>query len=375
MNNIEKVKYIVELKALTASLEHGSLSLFETAQTKKRLQDICALFDEPIFQQYLPKGFVKNEVKIVASHLAQLGVTNPKISTQKADPLPQTTQKNTQNVIVEESQTTHNPTLKNDLAENKVNHSVNLNVEEPVLLEAPIQQTTPKLQHVRLNDIDFPVTPIRINDAESSLYCLPTQENSRSIILINALNIGNLIDRPIFMAEETTSIGNFTQYIIYMGAEDEIEAIHSLKLYSQNLSREFSAIRQLKWQDLKDALNSDESLFKTYTSSNIIVWQKDSYFPFIPQSLVSNRKFILFEEDEAHAETPLLFLEERGKIRLICGKNRLMLNEQELAYPYVTFTRQQGLNWQKIQEIIASLTQPIATLDLLNALNSHIKNA
>ena len=51
-----------------------------------------------------------------------------------------------------------------------------------------------------------------------------------------------------------------------------------------------------------------------------------------------------------------------------------MLNEQELAYPYVTFTRQQGLNWQKIQEIIASLTQPIVTLDLLNALNKHIKN-
>ena len=374
MNNIEKVKYIVELKALTASLEHGSLSLFETAQAKKRLQDICVLFDEPIFQQYLPKDFVKNEVKIVESHLTQYGVIAPQISEQKMSLPPQATQENTQNLLVDKPSITLEPALENTLKNNKLNHSVDLKTEETILLTTPIQPTIPKLNHIQIDEIEFPVSPVRINDVESSLYHLPVQENSRSIVLINALNVESLINRPIFMAEETTNSGNFTQYILYMGAEDEMEAIRSLKSYSQSLSREFSAIRQLKWQDLKDRLNDYEALFQAYISSNKIVWQKDGYFPFIPQSLVSNRKFILFEEDEAHIETPLLFLEERGKIRLVCGKNRLMLSAQELAYPYVTFTRQQGLNWQKIQEIITSLTQPIVTLDLLNALNKHIKN-
>ncbi len=67
MNNIEKTKYIEELKELTANLEHGSLSLFETAQAKKRIQDICTLFDEPIFQKNLPQNAIKNEVKIIES--------------------------------------------------------------------------------------------------------------------------------------------------------------------------------------------------------------------------------------------------------------------------------------------------------------------
>ena len=90
--------------------------------------------------------------------------------------------------------------------------------------------------------------------------------------------------------------------------------------------------------------------------------------------MVTNRKFILFDEAEAQIETPVIFLEERGKIRLICGKKRLLLDEHEISYPYVTLTRQQGLNWQIIQETIASLTQPVITLDLLNALNVRIEN-
>ena len=343
MNNIEKTKYIEELKELTTSLEHGSLSLFETAQAKKRIQDICTLFDEPIFQKYLPQNAIKNEVKVIESTLSQRGTHNYTLAVQelkKPEPEPP----------IEESK---------PLTTDEALQPENLQQETPILSDIPpIQTATPKLENVNIDGTNYSVKPI----------------HSNNIVLINEANIENLINHPIFMAEETTDTRSFTQYIIYMGAESEIEAIASLKTYSQNLSCEISAIRQLKWQDLKNALNSNDTLFKAYISSNTIVWQQSQYLSFIPKNLVSNKKLIFFEEDEAQINTPLLFLEERGKIRLICGTNRLLLNEQDAAYPFITFTRQQGLNWQMIQEIITSLPQPIVTLDLLNALQKKIEN-
>ena len=384
MNNIEKVKYILELKELTRSLEFGSLTLFETAQAKKRIQDIFALFDEPIFQKYLPQNAIKNEVKIIHPTPTQRGIHNYTLASQKfnkPEPKPQ----------IEDSKplTTDKALLKDDVIledsakeeETEVNNSEalqpeNLQHETPILSDIPpIQTATPKLENVNIDGTNYSAKPVLLKDNETSLYEFSISELPNHIVLINEANIESLMHRPIFIAEEISNTGSFTQYIMYMGAENEIEAIESLKAYSQNLSCEISAIRQLIWQNLKDALNSNDTLFKAYISSNTIIWQQSQYFPFIPKNLVSNRKFIFFEEDEAQTSTPLLFLEERGKIRLICGKNRLLLNEQEVAFPYTTFTRQQGLNWQKIQEIIASLNQPIATLDLLNALNKHIKNS
>ena len=360
MNNIEKTKYIEELKELTTSLEHGSLSLFETAQAKKRIQDICTLFDEPIFQKYLPQNAIKNEVKVIESTLSQRGTHNYTLAVQelkKPEPEPP----------IEESK---------PLTTDEALQPENLQQETPILSDIPpIQTATPKLENVNIDGTNYSAKPVLLKDNETSLYEFSISELPNHIVLINEANIESLMHRPIFIAEEISNTGSFTQYIMYMGAENEIEAIESLKAYSQNLSCEISAIRQLIWQNLKDALNSNDTLFKAYISSNTIIWQQSQYFPFIPKNLVSNRKFIFFEEDEAQTSTPLLFLEERGKIRLICGKNRLLLNEQEVAFPYTTFTRQQGLNWQKIQEIIASLNQPIATLDLLNALNKHIKNS
>ncbi len=359
MNNIEKTKYIEELKELTTSLEHGSLSLFETAQAKKRIQDICTLFDEPIFQKYLPQNAIKNEVKIIESTLSQRGTHNYTLAIQelkKPEPEPP----------IEESK---------PLTTDEALQPENLQQETPILSDIPpIQTATPKLENVNIDGTNYSVKPILLKNNETSLYEFSISEHSNNIVLINEANIESLINHPIFMAEETTDTRSFTQYIIYMGAESEIEAIASLKTYSQNLSCEISAIRQLKWQDLKNALNSNDTLFKAYISSNTIVWQQSQYLSFIPKNLVSNRKFIFFEEDEAQINTPLLFLEERGKIRLICGTNRLLLNEQDLAYPFITFTRQQGLNWQMIQEIITSLPQPIVTLDLLNALQKKIEN-
>lgn len=383
MNNIDKVKLIQELHDLIARLEHGSLSLFETVQTKKRIQDICIRFDEPIFQKYLPQNFVENEIKILSSDFTQRGSTtvqnqikNPPKSAVKTVPSPLVSNVSEQSKTLEldDSLTITQPITKHT-HEKSEDSFPELTTETKALTEIlASNHSLTQLNQISIDGVDFPVTPVTLNNIQPSIYHLPVQTNSSSIILVNIADIENLIHRPIFMAEETTNIGSFTQYIIYMGAENEIEAIRLLTDYCSNSARKLSAIRTLKWQDLKDALAQNEALFKAYVSSTSIIFQEDNYFPFIPKSMVTNRKFILFDEAEAQIETPVIFLEERGKIRLICGKKRLLLDEHEISYPYVTLTRQQGLNWQIIQETIASLTQPVITLDLLNALNARIEN-
>lgn len=383
MNNIDKVKLIQELHDLTARLEHGSLSLFETAQTKKRIQDICIRFDEPIFQKYLPQNFVENEIKILSSDFTQRGSTTVQnqIKTQpksavKTVPSPLVSNVSEQSKTLElDNSLTVPQSVSKHIHEKPEDDSPELTTKTKALTEIlASNHSLTQLNQISIDGVDFPVTPVTLNNIQPSIYHLPVQANSSSIILVNTVDIENLIHRPIFMAEETTNTGSFTQYIIYMGAENEIEAIRLLTDYCSNSARKLSAIRTLKWQDLKDALTQNEALFKTYISSTSIIFQKDDSFPFIPKSMVTNRKFILFDEAEAQIETPVIFLEERGKIRLICGNNRLTLDTNETAYPYITFARQQGLNWQIIQETIASLTQPVVTLDLLNALNVRIEN-
>ena len=53
MNALEKALLIKELDQLTLDLEHRTLSLYEIARAKKRIKDIFALCDEPIFQKQL----------------------------------------------------------------------------------------------------------------------------------------------------------------------------------------------------------------------------------------------------------------------------------------------------------------------------------
>ncbi|WP_312308651.1 hypothetical protein [Acinetobacter variabilis] len=53
MNALEKAKLIKELNELGQQLEHKSLSLYEAAKTKKRLQDIFHLCDEPVFKNQI----------------------------------------------------------------------------------------------------------------------------------------------------------------------------------------------------------------------------------------------------------------------------------------------------------------------------------
>jgi hypothetical protein len=64
----------------------------------------------------------------------------------------------------------------------------------------------------------------------------------------------------------------------------------------------------------------------------------------------------------------LLLLQERQKIRLIHGQKRMALLRTEQTFPYLILHRQQGLNWQSIQNVIQKLPQPIDVISLYQAL-------
>ena len=409
MKNIDKALLIKELRELTLSLEHRSLTLFETAKTQKRIRDIFTLCNDPIFQQYLPKDFVPVEQKPNHPKIENDLVKYPSVQNRKQimpsenDTELLTTESEAENLPIAEQQDT-------EIQDNAVPPSVSENTEksEPKPKTAPQikavkkekstqvainkpevaptiatsnQVNTPEIAvtnednlNVRLNGEEFKLDVIiNLDDTRSKLYRIHTQNSSKETktceILLNNPNIEPLLDRPIFIAEQLDEKGKFNQYLIFLGTKDPSIAIQSLQTYSKQNRCDISAIREFTWSNIQNHIFNFEKLFEVYVSNNNITWQKPNAFAFIPKNLISSQKFIQFDEAEASVDTPIILLKERQKIRLICGKKRLDLFDEELAYPYVLFDRQQGLNWQTIQETVSSLSQPVVSLTLLDALN------
>ena len=80
---------------------------------------------------------------------------------------------------------------------------------------------------------------------------------------------------------------------------------------------------------------------------------------FIPASMILPQRFIPFEESEANLETPLLLMKERQKYRVVHGEKRLQPSPDELGYPCILFSRNDGVTWQLFREIVETLPQPI----------------
>ena len=71
MKAIEKALLIKELHQLIDGLEHQHLSFFEIARSKKRIREIFALCDEPIFQKQLKAYKALTQPQATAEHLIQ----------------------------------------------------------------------------------------------------------------------------------------------------------------------------------------------------------------------------------------------------------------------------------------------------------------
>jgi hypothetical protein len=390
MKNIDKALLIKELKELSQSLEHQTLSMFETARAKSRILEIISLFNEPIFQKYLPQNLENAEAKAINANVLHRGLKSEALEDIPNTPIQVPSVESSiatlhVNDNVEISPiSTESVTIKSDDQTLEPNSHQTIDLEESSSFEPtqneteqdnnpPITENLITSINVVLGEKEFVASPVPLNSSKE-IFNLPTVDTSSSIILVHGSSLDRLISLPIFMAEEVTPQGEFTQYVIYFGEENPIHATKLLEEYSSLSRRKIASIRELSWQDLNDCLFNDEALYTSFVASKNMIWEKPNYFPFIPQHLVKNQKFILFDEAEAEFSTPVLLLQERQRVRLICGKNRIALSKTDKAFPFVLFERQQGLSWQLIQEIISKLPQPIVTLDLLKELNKASKN-
>ena len=190
--------------------------------------------------------------------------------------------------------------------------------------------------------------------------------------LIHSDQLDHWLDYPIYLAEQTQQHGEFIKYLALFGADSPTEAIRLSQQFAQSCQHQVAAIREIEWDQLQGHMHDAFSIFQLYTQQAKLVWHIEDYHPFILADLLNSRKFIQFEESSADANTPILVLKERQKIRVIHGQKRVELSRTEIAYPCLVLDRQHGISWQLIQNTISTLPEPITVFQLFDSIQKQL---
>ena len=365
MNNLEKIQYIKELRELSLSLEHQALTLFEIAKTKKRIQDICYLFQDQGFEKFLPDDLAQHAIKVTAAGPMQIPEAFYQLSDIQTDDL-------TSSAITIENESQLTATSLTTAEEQDLNAS-----EEPhhfseiaSALTTPISSTVQKdrLTSVQIEELIYEVQTIDVFK-DLALYQFSNLQTPSCVIIFHEQDAENLQSCPIYLTEQYDEVGHFQHYLAYFSSSPITKTLEHLEKLKTLHQLKISTVRKTVWSNFEKAMKNNEQLFHCFSQALNIDCQFDSMISFIPRSLINGQKFILFEEADCNADTPIVFLEEREKNRLICGEHRLLLDENEEFIPFITYQRQQGLSWKIIQETIAELPHPIVSSDLIHALN------
>ena len=217
----------------------------------------------------------------------------------------------------------------------------------------------PEARQQRLYALELPGAPEIAQHADMLLHCS---------------ELDSWQSRPAYIAEQVNPQGRFIKHLVLLGAVDAMQAVRMARLFSSQFQHDIAALKEIGWEPLSACLTHADALFKCSNEQAEAVWQAEGYHPFIPAHFIHTRKFIQFAEQPASSGTPLLLLEERQKIRVIHGENRLALSRTEQAYPHLLLHRRHGLSWQMIQSIIAGLAQPVDVMELHEAIQQHISN-
>lgn len=255
--------------------------------------------------------------------------------------------------------------------------SVTLTAQENNLAEKLAKNSVP--QTLALKQYIAHIQPLDdANKPEQALYrleILDAPEISQHVdLLLYGPNVQHWQQLPIYLAEQINSQGRFIKYLVLLGTENQMQAIRLIHLFTDPYQHQPSAIKEIFWHHLQDSFTHLETLFDSYSQKATLIWNIDSYTPFIPIQLIQAQKFIQFEESPADIQTPLLLLKERHKIRLIHGQNRLNLSRTESAYPYLLLDRHQGVSWQLIQTILTQLASPIDCHQLYEAIEKYLSD-
>lgn len=232
-------------------------------------------------------------------------------------------------------------------------------------------------QSILLGHIRCEVEPLFIHqDIQEALYRLHpevTCSTTHLDLFMNHVPQNNVLNYPIYFAEQVDQQGFFVRYLVLFGAQSDIQATRLAHLLSTEYNYKIMALARTRWENIKAQLFDIETLFQNDHTHTTPIWQHATYLPFIPKHCIDTHKFIQFTEIHAQSHTPLLLLKERQKIRVIHGENRLKLNSKESAYPYLLLDRQHGVSWQLIQRIIKELPQPIDVVTLYQAIQASLK--
>lgn len=237
-----------------------------------------------------------------------------------------------------------------------------------------IQLSQPKKFAITLGSYDFSVEPATL--AKPLLHrCTPAVDTQiiapHFSIYLSATSKNVTIDMPIFLAEQINGEGEFEQYVLLLGYQDAQQLLSQQADLRQIHQLMLNSIQQGKLHEVQQHWQNLEQLYVYYQNLAQPIWTAQHYYDFIPRTLIRPHKFIHFDEMPADPQTPLLLLEERGKLRLIHGQKRLQIQSQEIALPYLLIKREQGLNWQQIKQVIWELPQPIEVHELYQALSSE----
>lgn len=209
----------------------------------------------------------------------------------------------------------------------------------------------------------------------ASLYKIEIPSQTQILDYATLLFYDSTLDwqqHPVFIAEQVQNNRQFSQYVLLLGAENQIQAIRLMSNFSDLQQSSIVAVKQSSWQTLQNDFMQFDLLFNHYTENAELLWKIENYFPFVPAQLLQTHKFIQFEENTATIQTPLLLLKDRQKLRLIHGQNRLNLNLDESAYPYLLLDRQHGISWQLIQSALNELNTPVLCAELYASIQKHI---
>ncbi len=213
---------------------------------------------------------------------------------------------------------------------------------------------------------------ICFENKETSLYRIDLAHLENTAfhvdVYLNFIHEDDWQTRAIYLAEQLNTQGGFKGYMVLIGALDAENAQHTIHAFSQQKNQQVISIKHIALDKLESKLNSLAALFECYQYDAEPLWQHASYCPYMPANLLSTQKYMLFEEATADQSTPILLLQERQKLRLIHGENRLALQPSESYYPYLIVQRDKTLNWQKIHSLISNMPKPISVYDLYDAL-------
>ncbi|RKG31319.1 hypothetical protein [Acinetobacter tianfuensis] len=240
--------------------------------------------------------------------------------------------------------------------------------EEPAASAQPIS-----LESIKLFNLTADVT-VLLNDAVKdetlcllSLRGMPEVSQHVEILMLLAC-IESWQHMPVIIAELLSANGQFFKYALLFGANEQSHAMRILNQYCRQQNLSLAAIKQISLSGLGMDFTDEHLLFQAYQQRAKLFWSIEPYYPFISSYQLQSQKFILFDETPAELQTPILLLQERHKIRVIHGENRIALNRSERAYPYLMLHRQHNMTWQRIHAVILELPQPIDVLTLYHAL-------